>query len=101
MRAGHQFQKEYDGNKAYLNFNNNQDSSDDDSNSDDKMGQTVRQIVQKAKNEKIRFGTVFKENIYDIAGPVILVALNEKQKENNFNATIEDASQLFSKDLNF
>ena len=56
----------------------------------------MRQIVQKAKNEKIRFGTVFKENIYDIAGPVILVALNEKQKENNFNATIEDASQLFS-----
>ena len=77
------------------------DSSDDDSNSDDELGQTVRQIVQKAKTEKIRLGTVLKKYLYDYAGPVMLVSLNERMKENDHKATIEDASQVFNLDANF
>ena len=34
--------------------------------------------------------------MYEKAGPVMLVELNEKMKENDYNATIEDASQLFN-----
>ena len=65
-----------------MNYNNNMNSSDDDSNSDDDgMGQTVKQIVQKAKTETIRLGTILKVQIYDKAGPVMLVELNEKMKE--------------------
>lgn len=52
------------------------------------MGQTVRQIVQKAKNEKIRLETIFKVQLYDKAGPVMLVELNEKMKENDHKTTI-------------
>ena len=94
--------KSIDGDKAYLNFtiNDGYSSSDESNQSDenDDIGENVRTIIEKSKNENLRLGVVIKMVLYETASCVALVELNEKLKKQKLAGLIEQATSVFSFD---
>ena len=76
------------------NYSDDSDNSDSDG---ELISDSIKDIVKKAKNERIRLGIGLKVSLYANAGPVALVELNERMsKSNNLAHISQNASKLFS-----
>lgn len=81
---------------------NRHSSDDSDSSESDLISSQVKKIVDKAKNQRIKLGTAIKMSLYDKAGPMTLVELNERMNSENYiHNAIQKASRLLSLEPGF
>ena len=93
--------EEKDARKAAKFISNKMQNYSDDSDNSDSDGElisdSIKDIVKKAKKERIRLGIGLKVSLYANAGPVALVEINERTtRSTNLAHISQNASRLFA-----